>query len=58
MYEIFRVPQPPGTDGRTHAGTSRKQYAPSTFPKLGHKNYELKAISIQPIMGKSVRVLV
>ena len=28
------------------------------FHSWGHKNYEFKAISLQPIMGKSVCVLV
>ena len=45
------------TDTHTH-GQSESNMPLQLFQSWGHKNYENKAISLQPIMGKSVRVLV
>ena len=49
------------TDRWTHAGThgqAKSNMPLQLFQSWGHKNYEFKAISLQPIMGKSVRLLV
>ena len=45
------------TDAHTH-GQAESNMPLQLFQSWGHKNYEFKAISLQPIMGKSVRVLV
>ena len=44
------------TDAHIH-GQAESNMPLQLFQSWGHKNYEFKAISLQPIMGKSVQVL-